>query len=79
MLCPLLLLGQVVILDHARFHRKAAVQRILARVGCRALFLPAYSPDLNLIEPQWHGLKTRVRTNRLQGMSFKLALDSALL
>ena len=65
MLCPLLRAGQVVILDNARFHRKKAVQRILKKVGCRALFLPAYSPDLNLIEPQWHGLKTRVRTNRL--------------
>ncbi len=79
MLCPLLRAGQVVILDNARFHRKKALQRLLRRVGCRALFLPAYSPDLNLIEPQWHGLKTRVRTHRLHGMTFKHALDSALL
>ena len=79
MQCPLLRVGQVVILDHARFHRKKAVQRILKKVGCRALFLPTYSPDLNLIEPQWHSLKTRVRTNRLHGMTFKHALDSALL
>ncbi len=79
MLCPFLRPGQVVILDNARFHRKKAVQRILKKVGCRALFLPAYSPDLNLIEPQWHGLKTRVRTNRRQGMIFKLALEAALL
>jgi transposase InsO family protein len=78
MLCPLLRAGQVVILDNARFHRKKAVQRLLRRVGCRALFLPAYSPDLNLIEPQWHGLKTRVRTNRLHGMTFKHALETAL-
>jgi transposase len=79
MLCPVLRAGQVVILDNARFHRKKAVQRILNKVGCYALFLPAYSPDLNLIEPQWHGLKTRVRTNRLHGMTFKLALETALL
>ncbi len=78
MLCPLLRPGQVVIVDNARFHRKKAVQRILKKVGCRALFLPAYSPDLNLIEPQWHGLKTRVRTNRRQGMIFKLALEAEL-
>ncbi len=58
MLCPLLRAGQVVILDNARFHRKKAVQRILKKVGCRALFLPAYSPDLNLIEPQWHATRT---------------------
>ena len=79
MLSPLLHAGQVVILDNARFHRKKAVQRILNKVGCRAVFLPPYSPDLNLIEPQWHGLKTRVRTNRLNGMIFKQALESALM
>jgi len=79
MLCPLLRAGQVVILDNARFHRKKVVQRLLRRVGCRALFLPAYSPDLNLIEPQWHGLKTRVRTNRLHGMTFKHALEAEIM
>lgn len=78
MLCPLLRPGQVLILDNARFHRKKAVQRILKKVGCRALFLPAYSPDLNPIEHQWHSLKTRVRTHRLQGMQFKQALEAAL-
>ncbi len=77
MLCPNLRAGQVLILDNARFHRKKAVQRILKKVGCRALFLPAYSPDLNPIEHQWHGLKTRVRTKRLQGMKFKQALEDA--
>ena len=79
MLCPLLRAGQVVILDNARFHRQKAVQRILKRVGCRALFLPAYSPDLNLIESQWHSLKTRVRTNRRQGMDFKHAVEIAIM
>ena len=79
MLCPELRVGQVVILDNARFHRKKAVQRILKKVGCRALFLPAYSPDLNLIEHQWHRLKTRVRTNRFHGMNFQFALEAALL
>ncbi len=79
MLCPLLRAGQVVILDNARFHRKEAVQRILRRVGCRALFLPPYSPDLNPIEQQWHPFKNRVRTNRLRGMNFKEALEAALL
>lgn len=78
MLCPVLRAGQVLILDKARFHRKKAIARILKKVGCRALFLPAYSPDLNPIEHQWHSLKTRVRNNRLQGMPFKQALEDAL-
>ena len=79
MLCPLLRAGQVVILDNARFHRKAVVQRILRRVGCRAVFLPPYSPDLNPIEQQWHSFKTRVRTYRLQGLNFEEAHQAALM
>jgi hypothetical protein len=78
MLCPLLRKGQVVILDNARFHRQKVVQRILKRVGCRALFLPAYSPDLNLIENQWQGFKTRVCNHRMRGMRLKDAVDAAL-
>jgi len=68
MLFPRLRPGKVVILDNARFHRQKAVQRILRRVGCRALFLPAYSPDLNLIEKQWHSFKIRVCNHRVNGM-----------
>jgi len=78
MLSPTLRKGQVVILDNARFHRQKAVQRILKRIGCRALFLPAYSPDLNLIETQWNSFKTRVCTRRLHGMNLKNAVDAAL-
>ena len=78
MLCPTLRKGQVVILDNARFHRPKAVQRLLKRVGCRALFLPPYSPDLNLIENQWHSFKTRVCTHRLHGLNLKQAVDAAL-
>ncbi|MGI8757357.1 MAG: IS630 family transposase [Acidimicrobiales bacterium] len=79
MLCPLLRAGQAVILDNARFHRKKAVERILRRVGCTAVFLPPCSPDLNPIERQWHSFKTRVRTNRLHGLNFKAALEAALM
>lgn len=85
MLSPKLRAGQVVILDNARFHRKKAVERILNKVGCRALFLPPYSPeppyspDLNPIEQQWHPFKTRVRTNRIREMDFKQAFETALL
>ena len=78
MLCPTLRKGQVVILDNARFHRPKAVQRLLKRVGCRALFLPPYSPDLNLIENQWHSFKTRVCTHRLHGLNLNQAVDAAL-
>ncbi|MDR0494382.1 MAG: transposase [Treponema sp.] len=41
--------GYTVIMDNARFHRKAQLRK-LARGKVRLLFLPAYSPDYNPIE-----------------------------
>jgi len=50
-LSPVLRAGQVVILDNASFHRHAVLRGLLEGVGCTLLPLPAYSPDLNKIEP----------------------------
>lgn len=79
MLCPLLRPGQWVILDNASFHRKKAIERILKKVGCQALFLPTYSPDLNPIEHQWQPFKIKVRTLRRQNLSLNEAMKIAVL
>jgi transposase len=48
-----------VVLDNASYNRSAAVKAYLARDGCRIrlVYLPAYSPNLNLIERLWLFLK----------------------
>ena len=46
-----------VILDHARYQRCALVQAIAQEVGIELLFLPTYSPNLNLIERFWRFVK----------------------
>jgi transposase len=48
-----------VVLDNASYHRSAAIKAYLARDGCRIrlVYLPAYSPNLNLIERLWWFLK----------------------
>ena len=50
-LCRVLRPGQTVILDNAWFHRHQQLRQLLTQVGCFLLPLPAYSPDLNKIEP----------------------------
>ncbi len=78
-LCPVLRPGQVVILDNASFHRHERLGQLLATVGCSLLPLPAYSPDLNRIEPLWHTLKSRIAHAKDEHSSFREAVDAAFL
>lgn len=58
-LIPELKPGQVVIMDNATFHKSEESQKLIERAGCRILFLPAYSPDLNPIEVFWANFKKK--------------------
>lgn len=78
-LCKVLRPGQVVILDNASFHRKGRLRQLLARIGCGFLPLPAYSPDLNKIEPLWHVLKSRIAHSAQRYATFREAVDAAFL
>jgi transposase len=42
-----------VVLDNARYQRNKVVQSLAAELGIRLLYLPPYSPNLNLIERLW--------------------------
>jgi transposase len=46
-----------IVLDNARYQRCALVQSLAQRLGIELLFLPAYSPNLNLIERFWKFVK----------------------
>ena len=45
------------VLDNARYQRCALVKELAATLNIELLFLPAYSPNLNLIERLWKFVK----------------------
>jgi transposase len=74
-LVPTLRRGQVVVLDNLSIHRAPRVRRLVEAAGCTLRFLPAYSPDLNPIEPAW---SKRKALRRAVGARTTDALHDAL-
>jgi transposase len=68
------------VLDNARYQRNAVVQGLASELEITLLFLPSYSPNLNLIERLWKFIKR----NRLYGryyanfQEFRLGIDDCL-
>ena len=65
----------IVVMDNLAAHRAGPVRAALdaARIDYR--YLPAYSPDLNPIEPCWSKLKTWLRARAARSLE---ALDREL-
>ena len=53
-----------IVLDNAACQRASIVQKCALELGIKLLFLPSYSPNLNLIERYWKYLKQSVLRNR---------------
>jgi len=68
------------VMDNARYQRCAAMSARAVQLGIELLFLPAYSPNLNLIERLWKLVKKRCLTNRhYQNFAdFRHAIDNCL-
>jgi len=49
-----------IILDNARYQRCLAVIEKAAELGIELIFLPTYSPNLNLIERVWKIVKSKI-------------------
>jgi transposase len=59
------LVGPVtLVLDNARYQRNALVMGLAQELGIEVLFLPSYSPNLNLIERLWRFVKRKAAYGR---------------
>ncbi len=78
-LTPQLTFGSVLILDNAGFHKSAESRKIVESAGCKLMFLPPYSPDLNPIEKYWANMRNKVREILRKVTNFKFVIDQAVL
>ncbi len=62
-LAPTLRVGQVVLMDNLTAHKGERVRRLIEERGCKLLFLPPYSPDLNPIEVAFSKVKGFLRAS----------------
>ena len=76
-LLPVLDKGSVIVMDNASFHSKKRLISAAQNVGCKLLFLPPYSPELNPIEHFWAWLKRFLRKILPASTSFDDALFTA--
>lgn len=54
----------VVMMDNARYQRCALVEETARKLGIQIIFLPPYSPNLNLIERLWKFVKKKALYNQ---------------
>lgn len=78
-LLPTLTEGQCIIMDNAKIHKTKRTKELIEEAGCRLLYLPPYSPDLNPIEHLWSALKTNLRTLNTTKDNIQTNLDYCLL
>ena len=65
----------LVVMDNLAPHKAAGVRAVLGRAGLEHRYLPAYSPDMNPIEPCWSKLKGELRSAAPRSLD---ALNDAL-
>ena len=76
-LLPELVPGQVVVMDNYSIHKSSKTRDLIESAGCKLLFLPPYSPDLNPIENYWAIIKARIKYFANYCSTFERAIQIA--
>lgn len=68
------------VLDNARYQHNAVVKSLAEQLGITLMFLPSYSPNLNLIERLWKFVKGRALYGRYHPTfaGFQAAIEATL-
>ena len=68
------------VLDNARYQRNALVMGLAQELGIELLFLPSYSPNLNLIERLWRFVKRKAAYGQYHPTfaAFRAAIEDVL-
>jgi transposase len=80
-IADLKLVGPIsIVLDNARYQRNQVVQTLAAQLGIHLLYLPSYSPNLNLIERLWGFAKRQSVYGKYHSTfaSFRAAIEATL-
>ena len=77
-LIPELKPGDILVIDNASFHHGGEIESLIESAGCKVMYLPAYSPDLNRIEQGWGWIKNRVRKLLRDSYDLKEAIEMVL-
>ena len=66
-----------IILDNASYQKALLVQELAAQLGISLVYIPSYSPNLNLIERFWKFAKNKLRTKHYDNFDlFQQTIDS---
>lgn len=68
------------VLDNARYQRNSWVMQVAEEYGIELLFLPSYSPNLNLIERYWRLIKKEALYGRYYAnfAAFRAGIEEAM-
>ena len=66
-----------IVLDNARYQKCAIVAELATQLGINLVYIPPYSPNLNLIERLWKHVKSKLRTKYYDNFNaFQEKIDS---